>query len=167
MIKSNSAKLKEMVAALNDIIEQTYHLEQTRFKIDNQIRGNKDKIIRAMGRSEKVDVVIDDSAAFRATKTTNTNIEFFPDKLKEILPKDVYKRVINKTVKINDVEGVIKFLKGYGVPAREFKNFISTDEAVSIEKIDNLIEIGEITIDSIQGCYKVDYEDILKVSKTK
>jgi hypothetical protein len=167
MIKSNSAKLKEMVASLNDMIEQTYHLEQTRFKIDNQIKSNKDKIIRAMGRSEKVDVVIDESTAFRATKTTNTNIEFFPDKLKDNLPKDTYKRIVVKNIGISDLNGLIEMLKEYGVSPKKFKEFIFVKESVSVEKVDNLIELGEITIDSIQGCYKVEYEDILKVSKTK
>jgi predicted DsbA family dithiol-disulfide isomerase len=167
MIKSHSAKFKELVSNLNDTIEQTYHLEQTKFKIDNQIRSNKNKIIKAMGSNTKLDVIIDNDAAFRATKTTNTHIEFFPDKLKENLPKNIYKKIINKTVKIKDVDGLIKFLKGYGVPAKDFKSFIETDEIINADKIDNLIEMEELEINSLQGCYKVDFEDILKVTKTK
>lgn len=167
-MKSNSPKLKEMVADLNDVIEQTYYFEQKVFEWSQKVSKNKEIIKKSMGNVNKIDVTIpDEKVAFRATKTVQTNIEFFPEKLKETLDKEKFAKVNNKTVVVNDLDGLVKMLKSYGIPPKQFKEFITVKNEISVEKIDNLIEMGEIEIDEIQGCYKVEFEEEIKVTKTK
>jgi hypothetical protein len=166
-MRSQSTRLKEMVASLNDVIEQTYYFEQKVYEWSNKVKNNKNLINKSMGRNDKVDVVIDDQASFRATKVIKTHIDFFPDKLKESLSKELFERVNDKIVTVQNLDGLIKMLKEYGVPPKRFKDFITVKNEVSVEKIDNLIEMGEINIDNIQGCYKVEFEEDIKVTKTK
>jgi hypothetical protein len=166
-MRSNSEKLKEMIAALNDIIEQTYYFEQKVFEWSQKVKANKDKINKAMGKKEKVDVLVDENTSFKATKNVKTHIDFFPEKLKGNLEKDVYEKIIKKTVTVNDLDGLIILLKGYGVPPKKFKDFITVKAEVSVDKVDNLIEMGDLNIDDIQGCFKVEYEEEIKVFKTK
>lgn len=166
-MRSNSEKLKEMVASLNDIIEQTYYFEQKVFEWSQKVKKNKDIINKSMGKRDKVNVIVDDRTAFNAVKKVQTNIEFFPDKLKENLDKEKYDKVVDKTVLVRDLDGLIRMLKEYGVPSKKFKDFINVRSEISVEKMDNLIEMGEIDINEIQGCFKVDYEEEVKVFKTK
>jgi hypothetical protein len=166
-MKSSSPKLRNMIASLNDIIEQTYYFEQKVFEWGNKVKANKEAICKAMGKKEKIDVVVDENTEFRATKSVQTDIEFFPDKLKESLPKEKYNKVIDKSITISDLDSLILMLKEYGVPAKKFKEYINVDSKVNVGKVDNLIEMGEIEIDEIQGCYKVEFSEQIKVSKTK
>lgn len=166
-MRSNSGKLKELIANLNDIIEQTYYFEQKLFEWGNKVKTNKAQISKAMGSNKKLDVIVDDNTAFKAVKTINTHVDFIPEKLKESLSKETFAKVTNKKVIVKDVDSLISMLKTYGVPPKKFKEFIAVKHEVSIEKIDNLIEMGEIDIDQIQGCYKVDFEENIKVTKTK
>lgn len=166
-MRSNSGKLKELVASFGDIVEQTYYFEQKLFEWGNKVKANKEKINKAMGKREKVEVTVDETTAFRAVKEVKTHIDFFPEKLKTSLNKDQFNSIVNKTVIINDLDNMVNMLKGYGVPPKKFKEFITINTEVSVEKVDNLIEIGELEIDDIQGCFKVDYEEQIKVFKTK
>jgi type 1 glutamine amidotransferase len=166
-MRSHSGKLKEQIANLNDVIEQTYYFEQKVFEWGNKVKVNKEKISKAMGNNKKLEVVVDEETAFKAVKTINTEVDFIPEKLKESLNKETFAKVVDKTVTINNLDGLIGMLKDYGVPPKRFKEFIKVKNDVSIEKIDNLIEMGEIEIEQIQGCYKVVFDEIIKVSKTK
>lgn len=166
-MRSQSGRMREMVATLNDVIEQTYYFEQKVFEWTKKVKDNKAKINKAMGRKESIIVVVDDSTEFKATKNVTTNIDFFPDKLKTTLSKELYDKVIDKTVVINDLENLVKMLKSYGVPPKEFKNFISVSTKVNVDNVDNIIEMGEINIEDIQGCYSASFEGDIKVFKTK
>lgn len=166
-MRSHSNKFKEMVASFNDIVEQTYYFEQKVFEWSNKVKSNKEKINKSMGKKDKVDVVVDDQTSFKAVKNVQTHIDFFPDKLKETLDKKVYEQIVDKTIIVKNVDGLIKMLKEYGVPPKRFKDFITTEAKINVEKIDNLIEMGDIQIDNIQGCYKVEFEEDIKVIKTK
>lgn len=166
-MRSNSDKLKRAIAELNDVVEQTYYFEQKVFEWTNKVKANKERIKRAMGKRDKFDVIPDDKNSFRAFKKVHTHIEFFPDKLKVSLEKEKYDKIVNKTVTVNDLDGLVKMLKDYGVPPKKFKEFINVQSAVSVEKVDNLVEMGDLNIDDIQGCFKVDYEEEIRVVKTK
>lgn len=156
-----------MVANLNDIIEQTFYYEQKVFEWKNKVEENKKRIGKALGRKNQVVVKIDEQCEFVATKDIKTNISFIPDKLKNSLEGDIYKQTVNKTITIKELNNLISMLKSYGVPPKEFKKFLIVKEEVDIEKVDHLIEVGEVNIEDIQGCYTVEYEEEIKVRKTK
>lgn len=166
-MRSNSKKLGDMVASFNDIVEQTYYYEQKVYELSKKVEKNKETINRGLGKKSKAEISVDESTAFKVVKNVQTHIDFFPEKLKGALEKEIFNKITNKTVLVNDIDGLIKMLKGYGVPPKEFKKFITVKTEVDIEKIDDLIEKDELTVDDINGCYKVEFDEDIRVMKTK
>lgn len=165
--QSNKDKLEEMFEHFNDIVEQTFYFEQKIFELSNKVKKNKEKISKDMGRKGRVNVRVDDYLAFDVTKTKDAELSFYKSELKKNLSKEKYKKVVNKTVKIDDLNGLIKLLKSYGISPEEFKQYISTNEEVDENLIEQLVDIGDIDIKDLQGCYKADFSEEIKVRKIK
>ena len=68
------------------------------------------------------------------TRIRTKRVTWLLDKLKQKLGKDTYKDVVDKTYTVNDIQGLIKYLKSCGVDAKKFKKFIDVDETLIIEK---------------------------------
>lgn len=159
--------IKKHIQEINDIAEQTYYLEQQKYKIDKQIKANKDKISQAMGTKKTANFKVDKYLAFRVTKQVETDIQFYPDRLKKLLSKEHYKNIVDKEHTINDLKGLVKLLKLYGVSPTEFKNFVDTKEEVNINNLDTLLSLGDLEIADIHDCYNIKFEDHIKVSKAR
>lgn len=152
---------------LNDIIEQTYYFEQKVAEFQKKIEANKAKISQELGRKNRFEAKVDENTQFVVTKNVKTNLEFFEDQVQAKFDKKTYNKVINKTVVVENLSGLIKWLKRYGADPKEFKSYIKTIKEVDPHKIDQLIEIEEIKIEDLQGCYKVEFAEEIKVRKTK
>lgn len=156
-----------MVEGFNDIVEQTFYFEQKVYEWSKKVRDNKILISKSMGRKNRLDVRIDNDLSFGVIKEKDTKIDFYSDQLKQNLDKKRYSEVVNKVLTIDDLSGLIKMLKKYGVPPKEFKKFISSEDYVDLEKIERLIEIGELEIKDLQGCYKAEFNEEIKIRKNK
>ena len=156
-----------MVEGFNDIVEQTFYFEQKVYEWSKKVRDNKILISKSMGRKNRLDVRIDNDLSFGVIKEKDTKIDFYSDQLKQNLDKKRYSEVVNKVLTIDDLSGLIKMLKKYGVPPKEFKKFISSEDYVDLEKIERLIEIGELEIKDLQGCYKAEFDEEIKIRKNK
>ena len=51
--------------------------------------------------------------------------------------------------------GLVEYLKSYGVDPKKFKSFISAEEKVLSEKLEQLEALGEISKEDLAGCYEV------------
>lgn len=76
------------------------------------------------------------------------------DKLNKKLDKEVMNQIVDKTYTIADFDGLIKYLKSCGVNPKKFASYLNIEKKVNNKKIDELGELGEITLDDIQDCYK-------------
>lgn len=85
------------------------------------------------------------------TKKVLWNLE----KLKQKLGKKVSSEVIDKTYTINDMQGLVKYLKSCGVDPKKFKHFIDVKEELNETKLDTLFETGAFKKEVISGCYEV------------
>lgn len=81
------------------------------------------------------------------------------EKLKGALSRDIQSEVIEKEYRVNDMSGLVKYLKECGVNPKIFKSFIDVSESVNTGRIDELSEIGEIVKKDIEGCYTVELSD--------
>lgn len=160
------AVVKEVVS-LNDIIEQTYYLEQKVYELNKKIEANKVTIKKRFKDKTSLVARVDEDLEFTAVKNTNVKLEFYIDQLQKTLTKEQFNKVIEKTVVVDDLDGLIKTLKWYGVPPKEFKTYISTIKKVDEGRLDSLIEIGEIEAADLQGCYKAEFSEEIKIKKTK
>lgn len=161
----NKTKLAERAAEVNDIVEQTFYFEQKVFEWSKKVEHNKNLISKAIGRSNKLQVTIDEDLKFIAERRTEPKIEFFKEQLANSLSKSNYKKATSKIITIHDLSGLVKMLKEYGVPQKDFKRFIKSDTRINEAAISNLIELGEIELEDLQGCYKAEQNESIHVKR--
>lgn len=104
----------------------------------------------------------------KVTKVRTKKILWNIEKLRQRIPKEIYKKFIVKTYTINDMQGLVKYLKSCGVDAKKFKKFIDVKEEVDNDKLNNLSELGEIKMKDIKGCYELQLgEPYIKITEMK
>lgn len=89
------------------------------------------------------------------TRIRTKRVTWLLDKLKQKLGKDTYKDVVDKTYTVNDMQGLIRYLKTCGVDPRKFKKFIDVDETLNETKLNTYYETGALKKSDIEGCYDV------------
>lgn len=91
--------------------------------------------------------------AVKVNKIVRKTVVWNVDKLKGKLSPEVFVEVSRKQYTINDMDGLIKYLKSCGVSPKKFKKFIDVETKIDNARINHLSEIGDITPKDIQGCY--------------
>lgn len=98
----------------------------------------------------------------------NSSVIFNAEKLKKVLSKEISETVISTKAEINDLGGLISYLKECGVDPKIFKSFLTVHRNVDVGELENLEAIGKITAEQIKGCYTVKAKDpYFKVSSGK
>lgn len=92
----------------------------------------------------------------RVKKITPTIVVWDPDKLEKCLSKKEREKVIEKKYSIEDMAGLIKYLKSCGVDPKVFKSFITVERKVCVEALEQLEALGEVTQSELKGCYSVE-----------
>lgn len=102
------------------------------------------------------------------TRIRTKRVTWLLDKLKQKLGKDTYKDVVDKTYTVNDIQGLIKYLKSCGVDAKKFKKFIDVDETLNETKLNTYYETGALKKSDIEGCYDVNVgEPYIRLTELK
>lgn len=91
----------------------------------------------------------------KVNKVVRKTIKWDVDKLKKKLPVELLAEIIVKEYHIVDMPGLVKYLKSCGVNPNKFKQYISVEEKVNQQAINELSEIGDITAQDIEGCYEL------------
>lgn len=179
--------MKEKNSNLNlikDSVRRLYELGQEKKKFDdyyNQVRKKEQLMVSNFMFSNlpkdenSFEITLDEGISFytNPTKVIVTRIRtkkifWFVEKLKEKLDKKTYNEIIDKTYTINDMEGLIKYLKSCGVDAKKFKKFIEVNEEVDETKLNNLYDRGEIKKKQIEDCYEVKLgEPYIRITEQK
>lgn len=98
---------------------------------------------------------LDGVESFVVTRIQSSKVEFNPDKLEKALGKELSQNVIQRHYEINDMTGLVTYLKECGISPKVFKSFISVRKTVNIKELDKLEELGLITAEQIKGCYTI------------
>ena len=179
--------MKEKNSSLNlikDSVRRLYELGQEKKKFDeyyNQVRKKEQLMVSNFMFSNlpkdenSFEITLDEGISFytNPTKVIVTRIRtkkvfWFIEKLKEKLDKKTYNEIVDKTYTINDIEGLIKYLKSCGVDAKKFKKFIEVNEEVDETKLNNLYDRGEIKKKQIEDCYEVKLgEPYIRITEQK
>ena len=91
------------------------------------------------------------SISLRVKRVQKIKVLFNP----EMVESKIGKSAIIKTYKINDINGLIKYLKSKDVDPKIFKKFLLVEKEVNTEIIDKMIDLGEIKSEDLKGCYSV------------
>ena len=84
-----------------------------------------------------------------------SSVRFDADKVEKALGKDVASQVIRKTYFIDDMEGLVEYLKACGVDGKTFKSFVRVEKTVDQDELDRLENCGVFSMDDIEGCYEL------------
>lgn len=102
------------------------------------------------------------------TRVRTKKVTWLLDKLKQKVGKDIYSEVVNKTYTVNDMQGLIRYLKTCGVEPKKFKRFIDVTEELDETKLDTYYETGALKTKDIEGCYTVKMgEPYIRITELK
>lgn len=79
------------------------------------------------------------------------------EKVKKRVSKSVFKKIAKQTYTINDIEGLIEYLKTCRVDPKRFKQYIDKTEEIDTKALDDAYELGMLERNDIKGCYKIEY----------
>ena len=85
-----------------------------------------------------------------------TNIEYDVDMLKEVLPKEVYKDVVDMSATISDWRQFVKLMNRMNLSKdqmRDIRSLVNVEKKVNQQKLSKYYETGEVSINSLKGCY--------------
>ena len=88
-------------------------------------------------------------------RVQKTSVKFDAEKLERTLNKDIAVQVIQKAYCVEDMEGLVEYLRACGVSAKVFKSFIRVDRSVDQDALERLVESGEIAMEDLDGCYEL------------
>ena len=179
--------MKEKNSKLNlikDSVRRLYELGQEKKMFDeyyNEVRKKEQLMVSNFMFSNlpkdenSFEITLDEGISFytKPTKVIVTRVRtkkvfWFAEKLKEKLDKKTYNEIVDKTYTINDMEGLVKYLKSCGVDAKKFKKFIEVSEEVDETKLNNLYDRGEIKKKQIEDCYEVKLgEPYIRITEQK
>lgn len=91
----------------------------------------------------------------KVNKIVRKTIVWDVDKLKENLSSEVFNEISEKQYVIEDMQGLVKYLKSCGVNPKKFKKFLTVETKIIDSKVNELSEVGNITEEDIDGCYKL------------
>lgn len=104
------------------------------------------------------------------TKVQQTVVNFDADKLEDKLGKEYCQEFINKSYEIQDMTGLIEYLKSCGVSPKKFKSFLKVTKIVDAKKIDQLFLTAKLSEKDVEGCYTTEKKSryyTVKVEKKK
>lgn len=174
----------EQTAEVKNSVRRLYEAQEEKKKFDfyyDEVRKKEQLIIsnymfsNLPKNESSFEITLDEGMTYyanhkklRVTRIRKKKIIWFLDKLKEKLSKDSYKKVVNKTYTINDMDGLIRYLKNCGVNPKKFKYYIDVEEKINETALDECSALGEIKKRDIEGCYKVEIgEPYIRLTELK
>lgn len=89
------------------------------------------------------------------TRVQNVSIKFDVDALEKVLSRSQRSSVIKRECSVNDIDGFIAYMKSIGADPKVVKSFIHVSKTVDEKELDQLVSVGEIDEDAVDGCYTV------------
>lgn len=167
-MSNNDGQLKELVV--------DYYEKQGKFNtIKNKFESMKkmfysemDKYFKGKNDDTLYIDLCNNNELIKVKKIQSVNIKFDADMLEKKLPKEICNVIINKHYEVNNMEGLIKYLKKCGVNPKIFKQFLTVTKSVDTKMLEQYEAIGKISNEQIKDCYSVSIkEPYYKVSGGK
>lgn len=168
--------LQKTLLMVKDNVRRLYDAQQEKKKFDKHYDAVRKKEQLAItnfmftqlpkDQNNSFEIELDEGETYytnhvklRVTNVRTKKVTWMLNKLKQKLGKDVYKDVVRKTYTVNDMQGLIKYLKTCGVDPKKFKKFIEVTEELDETKLDTYYETGALKKEDIAGCYDVKMGD--------
>lgn len=169
---------------IKDSVRKLYEAQQEKKKFDKyyeEVRKKEQLMISNFmftnlpKGQNSFEIELDEGATYYAnhvkvnvTRVRTKKITWLLDKLKQKLGKEIYNDVVDKTYTINDMQGLIEYLKTCGVDPKKFKKFIDVEEKLNETKLNIFYETGALRKSEIEGCYTVKMgEPYIRITEAK
>lgn len=110
---------------------------------------------------------IADKQILRIKKVQKVSVNFDADSVDKVLDKEFSEQVIIKKYEVNDMPGLIAYLKECGVNPKVFKSFIDVKKSVDVPVLENLVATGKVSEESLDGCYTTEKQNPYYTVTTK
>ena len=94
---------------------------------------------------------------FVVKKRRRTYIKWNFQKLAKNLGNKLFKQVVNKKYIVNDMLGLIKYLKSCNVDPNVFKKYIDIEYSLNEAELDNLELLGKVKAEQLEGCFNLSF----------
>lgn len=96
-----------------------------------------------------------DVGRIKVSRVVRTKVDFDAEAVEWALGKDKASKVVKKSYTINDMSGLVRYLKSCDVDPNIFKKFLSVEKSVNTEELERMEQLGEISMEDLDGCYTV------------
>lgn len=176
--------LQKTMLLIKDSVRKLYDAQQEKKQFDKYYEEVRKKEQLAISNfmftslpkgQNSFEIELDEGAGYytnhvklNVTRVRTKKVTWLLDKLKQKVGKDIYSEVVNKTYTVNDVQGLIRYLKTCGVEPKKFKRFIDVTEELDETKLDTYYETGALKTKDIEGCYTVKMgEPYIRITELK
>lgn len=94
---------------------------------------------------------------FVVKKRCRTYIKWNFQKLAINLGNKLFKQVVNKKYIVNDMLGLIEYLKSCNVDPNIFKKYIDIEYSLNEAELDNLELLGKVKAEQLEGCFDLSF----------
>ena len=160
--------LQKTMLLIKDSVRKLYDAQQEKKQFDKYYEEVRKKEQLAISNfmftslpkgQNSFEIELDEGAGYytnhvklNVTRVRTKKVTWLLDKLKQKVGKDIYSEVVNKTYTVNDMQGLIRYLKTCGVDPKKFKRFIDVTEELDETKLDTYYETGGLKTIDIEGC---------------
>lgn len=176
--------LQKTMLLIKDSVRKLYDAQQEKKQFDKYYEEVRKKGQLAISNfmftslpkgQNSFEIELDEGAGYytnhvklNVTRVRTKKVTWLMDKLKQKVGKDIYSEVVNKTYTVNDMQGLIRYLKTCGVDPKKFKRFIDVTEELDETKLDTYYETGALKTKDIEGCYTVKMgEPYIRITELK
>ena len=158
---------------LNQIILDLKKLNDNEKSHQEEYKSKKkmyeEKIIKLLGKNnERSYDFIQSNRRLKATFVENKKVDFNVEMIEQIVDKDLFEEFVDKTYTISNYEGLVNYLKTLGANPKVFKEFIHCEKQINKSKLNQLSELGDISLDELEGCYSVSItSSYIKITETE
>lgn len=94
---------------------------------------------------------------FVVKKRCRTYIKWNFQKLAINLGSKLFKQVVNKKYTVNNMLGLIEYLKSCNVDPNIFKKYIDVEYSLNEAELDNLELLGKVKAEQLEGCFNLSF----------
>jgi hypothetical protein len=152
-------KLSEQEAQAK--IKKFFVIKKRKAKIDSEFNAAKksfygmmDVFVDDYGDSNSYWFSDDSDSFWKLTRSTPVKVDFDVDALQKKLDKKLFSQVVSTTVTVDDLHGMIAYLKQFGVDPKVFKSFITVSKDVDKAALDQLEALGKIDKEDLVGTFE-------------
>ena len=146
-------KIEQIILDLKKLNDEEKN-HQDEYKLKKKMY--EEKITKFLGKSQEKSYRFENSnRRIKATFVENKKIEFNSEMIEQIIDKELFNEMVDKTYTISDYDGLVTYLKSIGANPKIFKEFIHCEKKVNKSKLNQLSELGDISLDDLEGCYTV------------